>query len=129
MGQNHLHLWKHGFTHVSRYPAWFWGMEQYLQSQNYCGTCYKPFQNQHVHCRTKNQKPHHHESRCVPCRNCKPAYCHRCIQHELSTVHPKPQTFNCLKKYSIVIVRLWACKSTPKIWWFMSIQKQFWIST
>lgn len=35
--------------------------------------------------------------------------------HELSTVYPKPQIFNCLKKHSIVIVHLWADKNTPKI--------------
>ena len=51
----------------------------------------------------------------VPCRDCKPANCHCCPQHELSTIHPKSETFNCLKKYSIVITHLRACtESTPK---------------
>ena len=51
---------------------------------------------------------HHHKSGCFSCRDCKPAYRHCRPQHELSTIHPKFETFNCLKKYFIVIVHLWA---------------------
>lgn len=36
-----------------------------------------------------------------PYHHCRP-------QHEVSTIHPKSKTFNCLKKYSIVIVHLMA---------------------
>ena len=41
-------------------------------------------------------------------QDCQPAYCDCCIHNELSTIHSKPQAFNCLKKYSIFIVLIGA---------------------
>lgn len=55
------------------------------------------------------------KSRCFSCRDRQPAYRHCRPQHELSTIHPKSETFNCLKKHSIVIVHLKVYKSTPQL--------------
>ena len=41
-------------------------------------------------------------------RHRQPTGCHRCLCNKLSTIHSKPKTFNCLKKYSIVIILIWA---------------------
>ena len=41
-------------------------------------------------------------------RHRQPAGCHRYLCNKLSTIHSKPKTFNCLKKYSIVIILIWA---------------------
>ena len=79
-----------------------------LQNQNNCGTCHRASKNQHVCCREEIQKSHHHKGRGFSCRSYKPAYCHWRPQYELSTIHPKLETFNCLKEYSIVIEHLWA---------------------
>lgn len=51
-------------------------------------------------------QPCHHEIGCFSCRDCQPADCHCCTQYELSTIYPEPETFNCLKRHSIVIVLL-----------------------
>lgn len=66
-------------------------------------------------CRKEIPESHHYQSRCISCRHCQSAYRYRCTQHELSIVYPESQAFNCLKKYLIVIVLLWAYESTPKI--------------
>lgn len=99
-----LYIRKPGFPYVPRYSKGFRRMGFPLQNQDNCGTCHRPSENQHVCCRKEIQEPHNHKSRCVSCRNCKPAYCYRFTQYELSTIHPKFETFHCLKKYSIVIV-------------------------
>lgn len=67
-----------------------------------CRTCPQSFQSQYVHRRKENQKSHYHESRCVPGWHRQSTDCHRCSDHELSTIHPKLKTTHFPKKYSIV---------------------------